>query len=71
MTTDADTTDIDLARVRRERVTPGALAVACEHAAPGDYCWPTARGVCAPRVAAAAHGAAHAAAAEPLHGGAR
>ena len=38
------------ARLERERMAPHALAVACQHAEPGAYCWPSARGLCAERI---------------------
>lgn len=42
------------ARLAATRISPGALAVACEHAEPGAYCWPSAHALCGERVAAAA-----------------
>ena len=43
------------ARIARDAVVPGALAVPCldHRAAPGEPCFTTARGVCGPRLAAA------------------
>lgn len=40
------------ARIARDAVVPGALALACldHHSAPGEYCFRTARGVCGARL---------------------
>lgn len=47
-------TDLDAehARIQRDRIGHLALAVACDHADAGQWCWPTSRGLCGDRVTA-------------------